>query len=85
MAVKATHHIQLAINHIKHGSHSRWSAKEEKVLSDSSDSIAKFKEGIPNRWERVAQEVGGGKTPSACKKHAMEMKNRSADAARADT
>jgi polygalacturonase len=48
-----------------------WSAKEEKALADS---LAKLKEGTPNRWERVAQDVGGGKTPSACKKHAKEMK-----------
>ncbi|KOO23592.1 hypothetical protein Ctob_002754 [Chrysochromulina tobinii] len=76
VSVGATSEDKFVLCHLTPGSCDQWaldawSAKEEKALADS---LAKLKEGTPNRWERVAQDVGGGKTPSACKKHAKEMK-----------
>ena len=52
------------------GTPSLWSAKEEAALKAAA---AKLGQETPNRWERIAQAVGGGKTKDACKKHFKEL------------
>ena len=52
------------------GTPSLWNPKEESALKAA---VSKLGPETPNRWERVAQAVGGGKTKDACKKHAKEL------------
>lgn len=47
-----------------------WSAAEDVALRKA---VAKNGPQVPNRWERVAAEVGGGKSKDACKKHSKEL------------
>ena len=47
-----------------------WTPKEEKALKAA---VKKFGAETPNRWDKVAKEVGSNKDKSACKKHAKEV------------
>ena len=47
-----------------------WTPKEEKALKAA---VAKLGPETPNRWDKVAKEVGS-KGKDACKKHAKELK-----------
>ena len=47
-----------------------WTADLEAKLKSA---VSKLGPEVPNRWERIAQAVGSGKTKDACKKHAKEL------------
>ena len=49
---------------------SGWTGAQEKALKTA---VAKTSEQTPNRWAKVAEAVGGGKTKDACKKHFKEI------------
>jgi len=47
-----------------------WTPKEDDALRKACAQIGAE---VPNRWDKVAAKVGGGKTKDACKKHFKDL------------
>ncbi|KAL3814150.1 hypothetical protein ACJIZ3_015418 [Penstemon smallii] len=48
------------------GSSISWTREEDKLFENA---LAQFTEDTPDRWQKVAEAVGGGKTAEDVKKH----------------
>lgn len=48
------------------GSNSNWTAKQNKLFENA---LAIYEQDSPDRWEKIARAVGGGKTVEEVKRH----------------
>lgn len=45
---------------------SSWTKEQNKLFEDALD---RYDEGTPNRWQKIARAVGGGKTAEEVERH----------------